>query len=433
MLTSGVGTFSVTLNTTGTQTVTATDTVTTSITGTSGGIVVGPHPATHFVVTAPSTASAGVGFNVTVMAKDASGNTATGYTGTVHFTSTDSTAMLPADATLTNGTGTFNVVLKKTGSQTVTATDTATSTITGTSGPIVVSSQATTHFVVTSPSTATAGVPFNITVTAENASGATVTTYTGTVKFSSTDSKAVLPASSTLTNGTGTFSVTLKEVGSRTVMATDTEIPMITGRSPAITVTAAGASQFAITMPARVVAGTPFSFTVTAKDPFGNVATGYAGTVHFTSTDPAAVLPADSTLTNGSGTFTATLKTARSEMITATDTVTSSITSAKSTVVTAAAAQTLIVTAMAKAMVGKASPFTVTAKDAFGNVATGYTGTVHFSSTDGAATLPANATLSSGSGRFTATFATAGTQTITATDTVTSSITGTSGAIAVTP
>jgi len=33
--------------------------------------------------------------------------------------------------------------------------------------------------------------------------------------------------------------------------------------------------------------------TVTAKDAYGNVATGYLGTVHFTSTDANAVLPAN--------------------------------------------------------------------------------------------------------------------------------------------
>ena len=40
------------------------------------------------------------------------------------------------------------------------------------------------------------------------------------------------------------------------------------------------------------------------------MATGYTGTVHFTSSDGAAVLPANSTLTNGVGTFSVTLKTA---------------------------------------------------------------------------------------------------------------------------
>ncbi|MGA3882053.1 hypothetical protein ACPCYY_19660, partial [Bacillus pumilus] len=61
------------------------------------------------------------------------GNVATGYTGTVHFTSTDGIAVLPADTTLTNGVGTFSETLDTAGSQTITATDTAHGAITGTS------------------------------------------------------------------------------------------------------------------------------------------------------------------------------------------------------------------------------------------------------------------------------------------------------------
>src|SRR5580700_4315991 len=66
---------------------------------------------------------------------------------------------------------------------------------------------------------------------------------------------------------------------------------------------AAQTSFFTITAtPATVTAGTAFTFTVTAIDVFNAVATGYTGTVHFTSTDAAASLPADATLTNGVGT-----------------------------------------------------------------------------------------------------------------------------------
>src|SRR5205085_2298669 len=73
--------------------------------------------------------------------------------------------------------------------------------------------------------------------------------------------------------------------------------------------------------------GTAFNFTVTALDQFNATAPGYAGTVHFTSTDPGSpALPANSTLTNGTATFSATLKTVGSRTITATDTVTASIT-----------------------------------------------------------------------------------------------------------
>jgi predicted RNA methylase len=358
-----------------------------------------------------------------VTARDAYGNVATGYSGTVHFTSSDGQATLPANATLTNGTGTFSVTLKTAGSQSVTATDTATSSITG-AATVTVNPAAASSFTVTAPATATAGSSFTVTVTAKDAFGNVATGYSSTVHFTSSDGQAVLPANSTLTNGVGTFSATLKTAGSRTVTATDTVTSSITG-SATVTVNPAAASSFTVTAsPTTVTAGTSTSVTVTAKDAFGNVATGYAGTVHFTSSDGQAVLPANATLTNGVGTFSATLKTAGSRTVTATDTVTSSITGAATVTVNPAAAATLVLSAPAS--VTRNTPFsvTVTAKDAYGNVATGYSGTVHFTSSDGQATLPANATLTNGTGTFTVTLKARGPQSITATDTLTASLTG---------
>ena len=131
----GVHTFTgLTLKTAGSQTVTATDTVTSSITG-SATVAVSPAAASTLVVTAPASATTGAPFSVTVTAKDPYGNTATGYTGTVHFTSSDSSAVLPANYTFTAadaGVHIFTgVILKTVASQTVTATDTVTSSITG--------------------------------------------------------------------------------------------------------------------------------------------------------------------------------------------------------------------------------------------------------------------------------------------------------------
>jgi uncharacterized protein (TIGR03437 family) len=82
--------------------------------------------------------------------------------------------------------------------------------------------------------------------------------------------------------------------------------------------------------------------------------------------------------------------------------------------------------------VGVAHNYTVTALDFTGAPATGYTGTVAITSSDGAATLPANAALSSGVGVFSVTLNTQGYFTVTATDTSTDSITGTSPAVNVT-
>ena len=95
--------------TAGSQSITATDTVTSSITGSQAGITVNFASGIHFVVSGfPSPTIAGVAHIVTVTAKDAYGNTATGYAGTVKITSSDSEAVLPANAGLTNGVGSFH-------------------------------------------------------------------------------------------------------------------------------------------------------------------------------------------------------------------------------------------------------------------------------------------------------------------------------------
>src|SRR5205823_828717 len=158
---------------------------------------------------------------------------------------------------------------------------------------------------MTAPASATAGNTFSFTVTALDAFNNTATGYAGTVHFASSDAVATLPANSTLTNGTGTFSATLKTAGTQTITGTDTVSSSITGTSNAIAVVAAAATHFTISAPASATAGNAFNFTVTAQDQFNNTATGYAGAVHFTSTDAQAAVPADSTLTNGTGTFSA--------------------------------------------------------------------------------------------------------------------------------
>ncbi len=95
--------------------------------------------ATHFSVSAPATTRVGAAFSFTVTALDALNNVVATYGGTVHFTSTDGAAVLPSNATLTNGVGTFSATFNTPGDQTISATDTITASITGTSGPIAVS------------------------------------------------------------------------------------------------------------------------------------------------------------------------------------------------------------------------------------------------------------------------------------------------------
>src|SRR5262249_22572487 len=157
-------------------------------------------------------------------------------------------------------------------------------------------------------------------------------------------------------------------------------------------------SLFTAPPPPPTPAAFPYTPPFTPQDQFNNPATQYAGTVHFTSSDGQAILPTDSTLTNGTGTFAATLGTAGSQTLTATDTNTS-ITGTSGTIsVSAANATHFSVSAPATATAGGAFNVTVTALDAFNNVATGYTGTVHFTKSDSGAgsVVPTNYTFVAG-------------------------------------
>ena len=99
----------------------------------------------------------------------------------------------------------------------------------------------------------------------------------------------------------------------------------VTGVGSAVSVLLNGSAglDYSFSGPASAIAGTAFSFTVTVKDFHGAVDIGYRGTIHFTSTDRFAVLPADYTFTAadaGVHMFSATLQTSGQETITGTDT-----------------------------------------------------------------------------------------------------------------
>jgi hypothetical protein len=290
---------------------------------------------------------------------------------------------------------------------------------------------AATHFSVTpATSTPTAGTAFSITVSALDASNSVVTSYSRTVRLSSSDSQAVLPASSGLTNGNGTFSVTLKTAAGQTITATDTA--SLTGTSNSINVAAGPATHLTVSAPSAASAAVPFNVTVTAYDAYKNVAAGYAGMVHFASTDSQAALPPNSVLAGGMGTFPVILRTITNTTITATDTATASLSGSSTPIaVFSNAATHLLIATLGNATTRTPISVQVKALDGADNISVSYSGTVHFTSTDTKAILPADATLPNGFGNFSATFETAGNQMITASDTVTPSLTQTSSSIGV--
>ena len=134
--------------TAGTQSITAEDLIDSAIIGTQSGIVVSPAAASILVLSGYPSSTAGVTQDFTVTAQDPYGNTATGYTGTIRFESSDHQATagagLPFDYTFTTGTGkdngvhTFSATLETAGMQSITAQDTVSGTVSGTQAGIIV-------------------------------------------------------------------------------------------------------------------------------------------------------------------------------------------------------------------------------------------------------------------------------------------------------
>src|SRR5439155_24860043 len=119
----------------GYQSLTCTDVANGALTGSQGGILVNAAAASRLVLSAPSSVKANATFSLTVTVVDAYGNVVTGYTGTLSFSSSDSTANLPRSYTFTaadQGVHTFTgLKLKKKGRQTVTLTDTLDASLAG--------------------------------------------------------------------------------------------------------------------------------------------------------------------------------------------------------------------------------------------------------------------------------------------------------------
>jgi hypothetical protein len=87
-------------------------------------------------------------------------------------------------------------------------------------------------FRVLAPANVSSGQPFDVTVIAVDQWGNTVSTYVGTVHFSSTDLFAQLPDNTAFSGddgGSHTFSVTLQSLGTQSIGVADANVTSITG------------------------------------------------------------------------------------------------------------------------------------------------------------------------------------------------------------
>ncbi|MFP2908502.1 lamin tail domain-containing protein [Pyxidicoccus sp. 3LFB2] len=276
----------------------------------------------------------------------------------------------------------------------------------------------------------TAGMAGSLQVTAYDRFDNVATGYTQTVHFTSDDAQAQLPGDYTFTAqdaGRHVFDfVVLATAGSRRVTVAElTPTPLSAFLEVEVTSNAA-ASLVLSGLAENVTAGALSRLTLSARDRFGNLVTGYAGTVRFTSDDARAVLPEDFTFEPardaGQHEFSVTLRTAGSRSVTVTDLDTERTVSASTQVAADVASRMTLALSTATPVAGQPVDATVTLFDAFDNRASGYRGTVGFQVPDDAqATVPGNHAFTeadAGQHTFSVTFAAVRDSVLIATDTV---------------
>jgi hypothetical protein len=419
-LVNGKATFQATFATAGEQTITATDQADASVTGAANTNVVNAAAPTHFVLTLKQGTAAGSPVTVEITAADGSNHVVTGFSGTANLASSDAAATVPDSVALVHGRATFKVTFATTGLQTLTATDSTNPSLLGSA----FTSVATPFYTMNLPSGVTAGVPVTVQLVAKAEDNSVLSSYSGTANLTTSDSAATLPTSVTFVNGRASFQVTFATTGQQTLGASDS-----VSASPASTATtnvaaAAVATHFVVTMDPGTTIGDATTVRVVAVDAQNHLVKNFSGTANITTSDAAASLPASVTFSNGQANFfQATFGTLGPQTVTVTD---SSITGTATTNVAAQDVAThFVISLRPGAALGRPTRVVLVAEDAQNHVVSDYSGTANLSSSDASATLPASVTFTRGRATFEVTFATLGLQTVTATDSVDSTVTGT--------
>ena len=373
---------------------------------------------------APDEQTAGVAWTATVNAVDACWNVAYS-THVVSNDTTDANDARPANASLVAGTKTFVFTNNTAGTWTLTANDRTTPYLTAyTSAEFVVrpgpfvkmqllvpgetAAPGTTTGKTGTPTVQTAGTPLNVTVNAVDANWNVVPAVADVAGIASTDANAALPANAALSGGTQTYEVTFKTAGSWTLTASDvTDGGKTANTSPTIAVGAGTLAKLQTLLPGETAApgtptgktGTPnnqtagasFSVVIRAVDDNWNLVST-THTVGLTSTDGAAVLPANGALSAGSRTVAMTNRTAGTRTATASDITQPAIPAGVSEdyLVVPAAANKLVIaqqpSATATAGVVFAQQPVIRVEDAYGNLRSNDTPTV--TATRGTGTVP---------------------------------------------
>ncbi len=361
--------------------------------------VTGSVPSRFSVEVTPDEIVAGDAVEVKISALDYLGEVDPGYRGTVDLSSSDDAASTPGPYTFTiadAGTASLTATLRTRGNQTVTATDTRDSGLSSSAGVRVNSGEATTLVATALEEEVTAGEAFALDVALFDAYGNEARGYRGTVEVESTDDEAVVPEPYAFVSndaGTATLLLELQTSGEQRLVVRDRDDGGLEDEVLVEVMAAPAASLVLAELPEEKTAGDVASPRVTAFDSFGNVATGYRGTVSFSSTCGVAVLPSAYTFDSGDAgekrfSGGVSLRTAGLQEVEVSD-AEAELQDSLPVEVFAAPVSALVLGGLPEQTpAGDALDVTLALFDEHANVAVDYRGTVRFSSSDERSALP---------------------------------------------
>jgi alpha-tubulin suppressor-like RCC1 family protein len=399
------------------------------------GVTVAPGSVASGSVETPGMQTAGIPFTVTITALDAYGNTATDVSGDVCMIFSDPGTSPNGDApeypaqgscpagqssvAFTNGVATPSLTLYRAETTTLTVTVPGFGSVT--TGSFTVDPAGLSSFDMTAATTTpSAGQADNLTITAEDAYGNTVTSYTGSHSLTFSGAGSVGSYNPTVTNSSGTAI----SFGSATALSFTNGVASVSGSSNgvmrlykaetasivvsdgthsngaglSVTVSAGALSSFGMTAATTTpTAGQADNLTITAQDQYGNTVTSYTGSHSLTFSGAGSVGSYNPTVTNSSGTaisfgsatalnFTngvasvsgssngvMRLYKAETASIVVSD-GTHSNGAGLSVTVSALGVNSFLLAAPGTVNAGETNTLTVTAQDLYGNTATSYTG-----------------------------------------------------------
>ncbi|MFA5932253.1 MAG: dockerin type I domain-containing protein [Candidatus Paceibacterota bacterium] len=277
-----------------------------------------PISATRFVISDPVSTVVGVNASIEVKMQDGAGNIDTSYNGSVTLhTSPTGPGLTPGGiVTITSGIGAINIVDTKAEVVSLALEDTAgsgldvssTKNITFTPGP-------TAKFIMTGASSAVAGDRITYSISRKDQYDNNVTSGVDTIHLYNDAPVGTANFYDSLSGGASITSISILEgsnstnvyltgtlVGSLNIYASDNPVfgpgIIITNGTSLININPASVSSFIVEASgggniSTKTVGTSFDISITAKDTFGNIATGFIGTADISSSG---------TLSSGGGT-----------------------------------------------------------------------------------------------------------------------------------